>query len=71
MNNEMVTMLEDMMINKENASVARKAEALLLRHEGWTCTDIAEELDVHPDTVSRWTREMALLIKKKVLLLAQ
>ena len=69
--NEMVTTLENLMINKENSSVARKAEALLLRHEGWTCADIAEELDVHPDTVSRWSREMALLLKKKFLPLPQ
>ena len=38
------------------SSVAQvtRAEAVMLRAQGWACVDIAEELTCHADTVSRW-----------------
>jgi hypothetical protein len=45
---------ENLLASATKPADVKRAEALLLRQDGWTCVDIGEELGCHPDTVSRW-----------------
>lgn len=56
MNEAQLCAIENLLASAATPAKAKHAEALLLRHEGWTCLDIAEELHCHPDTVSKWWR---------------
>ena len=46
--------LQNLLATATNLADVKRAEALLLRYDDWTCVDIGEELRCHPDTVSRW-----------------
>ena len=45
---------EKALATASTAAQVIRAEAVMLRAQGWTCVDIAEELTCHADTVSRW-----------------
>lgn len=50
--------IENLLASAIKPADIKRAEALLLRRDGWTCVDIGEELGCHPDTVSRWWTEL-------------
>jgi len=53
-----VCALENLLATATKPANLKRAEALLLRCNGWTCVDIGDELVCHPDTVSRWWTEL-------------
>ena len=53
-----VCAIENLLASATKPADIKRAEALLLRRDGWTCVDIGEELGCHPDTVSRWWTEL-------------
>jgi len=55
--------IENLLASATKPADIKRAEALLLRRDGWTCIDIGEELRCHPDTVSRWWTELRKQLK--------
>jgi transposase len=51
--------IENYLANATTKGKLVRAEALLLRAQGWSFVDIADDLGCHPDTASRWWSHLA------------
>jgi transposase len=59
--------LENLLATATKPADLKRAEALMLRCDGWSCVDISDELGCHPDTVSRWWTELRRKLEGNVL----
>ena len=59
--------LENLLATATKPADLKRAEALLLRCDGWSCVDIGDELGCHPDTVSRWWTKLKRELEGNVL----